>query len=66
MACFLHEKRKASVGMWKNGTSLETPGQYKRRTKQGVAPEIIDDIAEAGGDELSWFRLKLKTVFGRP
>lgn len=51
--------------MWKNGTSLETPGQYKKRSKQGVVPEITDDVAETSEGEESWFRLKLKDVFGR-
>lgn len=51
--------------MWKNGTSLETPGQYKKRTKQGATSEITDDVVEAGEEEGSWFQLKLKNVFGR-
>lgn len=51
--------------MWKNGTSLETPGHYKRRAKQGVAPESADDVVEASEEEESWFRLKLKKVLGR-
>jgi len=63
--CLLHGKRRAKVGMWKKGTSLETPGQYKKRSKQGVAPEIADDVVEAGGGEESWCRRKLKDVFGR-
>lgn len=62
MVCFLHGKRKAKVGMWKKGTLLETPGQYKKRTKQGVAPDSTNDASE---QEVSWFRLKLKNVFGR-
>ena len=64
MELFLHGERKAKVGMWKNGTSLETPGHYKRRAKQGVAPESADDVVEASEEE-SWFRLKLKKVLGR-
>jgi len=51
--------------MWKNGTSLETPGQYKKRTKRGVAPEDTDDAVETSGGEESWFRLKLKDMIGR-
>ena len=57
-------KRRARVGMWKNGTSLETPGQYKKRTKQGIAPENTDD-AVGESEEESWFRLKLKDMIGR-
>jgi len=56
--------------MWKNGASLETPGQYKKRTKQGVAPENTDDGVEESDEQESWFRLKadtvLDTVFRRP
>jgi len=63
MTRFSHGKRKAKVGMWRNGTSLETPGQYKKRSKQGVAPEITDDVGEASEEEESWLRLKLKKVF---
>ena len=63
--CFLCGKRRAKVGMWKNGTSLETPGQYKKRTKQGVALENTDDAVETSGGEESWFRLKLKDMIGR-
>ena len=51
--------------MWRGGTSLETPGQYKKRTKQGVVPEITDDVVEASEEEGSWLRLKLKNVFGQ-
>lgn len=61
----LYGKRKAGVGMWKNGASLETPRQYKKRAKQGVVPEITDDVVEAGEEEQSWFKLKLKSAFGR-
>jgi hypothetical protein len=60
MMDFLHRKRKAKVGIWKNGTSLETPGQYKKRTKQ---QENTDDMVGASEEE-SWFQLKLKNVFG--
>ena len=62
---YLHGKRRAKVGMWKKGTCLETPGQYKKRTKQGVAPENTDDVVEASEGEESWFRLKLKDMIGR-
>lgn len=65
MAYFLHGERKAKVGMWKNGTSLETPGQYKKRAKQGITAESTDDIVETSEDEESWFQLKLKNAFGR-
>ena len=65
MMYFLHVKRKAKVGMWENGTSLETPGQYKKRAKQGVGPEGIDDVVDASEREESWFRLKLKDVLWR-
>ncbi|KAF9644599.1 staphylococcal nuclease [Thelephora ganbajun] len=61
----MREAQKAKVGMWKNGTSLETPGQYKKRTKQAVTPEISDDVVEASEEEKSWIQLKLKNIFGR-
>jgi len=62
----MDEAQKARVGMWGDGTSLETPGQYKKRTKQGVvAPEITDDVVEASEEEESWIQRKLKNVFGR-
>jgi hypothetical protein len=57
-------KRKAKVGMWKHGTSLETPGQYKKRTKQGVPPETTDSASEESEEE-SWLQRKFKNVFGR-
>ena len=63
--CLLYGKRRAKVGMWKSGTSLETPGQYKKRAKQGVAPENTDDTLETSEGEESWFRLKLKDMIGR-
>jgi len=59
------EAQKAKVGMWKNGSPLETPGQYKKRTKQGIAPENTDSVVEAREGEESWFRQKLENVFGR-
>jgi len=59
----MREAQRAKAGMWKNGTPLETPGQYKKRTKQGVAPENTDDIVEATDEQESWFRLKTKNVF---
>jgi hypothetical protein len=65
MAHFLHGNRKEKVGIWRSGTSLETPGQYKKRTKQGVAPEITDGAVEANEEEESWLRMKLKSVFGQ-
>jgi len=58
----LTRNRDAKLGMWKKGTSLETPGQYKKRAKrEGEAPEIADDAAEAK-EEGSWFQLKLKKM----
>jgi len=51
--------------MWRKGTSLETPGQYKKRAKQGVVPEVADEVVEASEEEESWFQLKLKNVFGQ-
>ena len=51
--------------MWKSGTSLETPGQYKKRSKQGAVPENTDDVVETSAGEESWFRLKLKDMIGR-
>lgn len=63
----LTRNRDVKVGIWKNGTSLETPGQYKKRTKrEGGVPDITDDVMEASEEEGSWFRLKLKNVFRRP
>lgn len=50
--------------MWRKGTSLETPGQYKKRAKQGVGPEVTDEVVEASEEEESWFQLKVKSVFG--
>lgn len=44
---------------------METPGQYKKRTKQGVASEITDDAVGASEEEEPWFQRKLKSVFGR-
>lgn len=61
---FFVRKRKAKVGMWRKGTSLETPGQYKKRAKQGVGPEVTDEVVEASEEEESWFQLKVKSVFG--
>lgn len=51
--------------MWKNGASLETPGQYKKRAKQGPAPENTDGVVEAGEEGEPWFRPKLRSIFGR-
>jgi hypothetical protein len=51
--------------MWKHGTSLETPAQYKKRTKQGVPPETADDALEEDEEAESWFRRMSKTVFRR-
>jgi len=51
--------------MWRKGTSLETPGQYKKRTKQGVVPEVTDEVVEASDEDESWFQLKVKSVFGQ-
>lgn len=65
MTCFLRGKRKVKVGMWRKGTSLETPGQYKKRTKQGAAPEATDEVMEASEEEESWLQLKLKNVLGK-
>jgi len=62
----MNEAQKAKVGIWKNGTSLETPGQYKKRTKQGAVPENADDSVEASEEQDSWFGLKLNNVFRRP
>ena len=62
---FFTLKRRAKVGMWGGGTSLETPGQYKKRAKQGIAPEITDDVVEATEEEGSWLQRKLKNVFGQ-
>jgi len=61
----MDEAQKAKVGMWRKGTSLETPGQYKKRTKQGVAPETTDEVVEASEEEGSWLQTKLKNVFGQ-
>ena len=48
---------------------VETPGQYKKRAKQGVAPEATDNAPEGNeeprGDE-SWFRPTSTYVFGNP
>jgi hypothetical protein len=43
---------------------LETPGQYKKRTKQGVPPETTDSASEESEEE-SWLQRKFKNVFGR-
>jgi len=59
------EAQKAKVGMWKRGTSLETPGQYKKR-KQGVAPGTTDSGSEELHEEESWFKQKLKGLFRKP
>jgi len=61
----MKQAQKAKVGMWKNGTSFETPGQYKKRTKQGAAPENPDDVVEASEERGSWFRPRLGNVFRR-
>ncbi|KAF9784412.1 SNase-domain-containing protein [Thelephora terrestris] len=57
------EAQKAKVGMWKHGTSLETPAQYKKRTKQGIPPETTDSDSDENEEEASWFRRSLKRVF---
>ena len=57
-------KRKAKVGMWKHGTSLETPGQYKKRKKQGIAPDTdTTDNTPEESEEKSWLKQRLKSVF---
>lgn len=51
--------------MWKNGTSLETPGQYKKRKKEGFTPEeVAEDVTEASEEE-SWLRRKLRDILRR-
>ena len=57
-------KRKAKVGMWKSGTSLETPAQYKKRIRQGTALETADDVLEEDEEEeeVSLFRRGLGTL----
>ena len=61
---FCTGKREAKVGMWKNGTSLETPGLYKKRKKEGFIPdEVTDDVTETGEGE-SWFT-RLKNILRR-
>lgn len=57
----MNEAQEAKVGMWKNGTSLETPGQYKKRKKEGFVPdEVAEDVTETSEEE-SWLT-KLKNV----
>ena len=48
--------------MWKNGTSLETPAQYKKRIRQGTALETADDVLEEDEEEESLFRRGLGTL----
>lgn len=61
-------KREVKAGMWKRGTSLETPAHYKKRAKQGFAPENTDTALEESeglSEDESWFLQRLKSFFRR-
>src|ERR1700742_881540 len=56
--------RKARLGMWVNGTNIETPGEYKRRHSSSPKPDSdeVENVEEAAEAEVialkerSWLR----------
>jgi hypothetical protein len=60
--------RAARKGMWRNGTDIELPADYKKRHRLvEVEAKVGDDVEEEPGEDLE--RIKqvgfLRRIFGR-
>jgi hypothetical protein len=59
--------RAARKGMWRNGTDIELPADYKKRHRVvEVEAKVEDDVEEAGEDLEREKQVGfLRTIFGR-